>query len=1212
MKSFSALADRERLVHPLLFALLCAINITGMVLIFPGRRLAHSLANPSQQDSASVAYVDQALEAWPDDAELRLRVAERWIEAGEFPRVRVAIEPLLEDEGPAGGRARFLSLAVERQALLAIPPADRPREAVELLMSNLEELAAVSRDVTHLEWLARTALLFGEPLRAARLFERLATRDLAQRNRWLRLAAEWSVAAGDPVRAAGIHATIAYETLNEEEFCDAALESVQALRSANREGPGLERLLEFLDWYPANLRLLEQGVMVARSQNRPTLARDLGRRIVEQRAVPRESLERQIEAELAQQDVAAALRIGLRVVSEYPSEAQPRARVAQLMTWSGRTADALPYWVAAVRDSETTEYIEDALAAARSLNDAEAVIEIYRAKNARSVLSAENVLELAAAYEAMGDPAGAERELRAYLRETPDALEPALVLARLQHGQGDLEGSLATQRRILRQHELTTSRVLAAARTLSALGDDRAALELLQSNRSLAGQGDTEFWKALARLAWEAERDTEALEALRSLWRSGPRTEQDAQRLIALLRAAGYDEETMGVAEEAWREFSEDEYVIHALEAAVLAQRFEVVGRLSIEIEATRPQLLGDKRYWVAVAGWRAAENDIGGAAAAYERALEIEPSDSNLLAGALWFLIDRNELERIRYFVDRHDPGERPQRDAWGAYNAALRRIDRPGESLRRYDHFARTHPDDVLWGLEYAAALLEAGREDTSWRVRRHLLEPARRAARQLLAYSSWTQEEARVVVGATRLVREHLGDRAAESWLSDIERRAEHEDNAFLREFVVEQYLSQDRDDRARAIVQLGERGEPHTERAVPRWERLSLALRNGDLPEVDANLEGRGLTSSEVGRIDEIEGLRRLGRDDEAWSLSLSRLWEKSNEVDIDNRTLLGFASGLALRHPQAARSRYSHETLGNLEWTSSLLEATVGTNTWQADLTVVESTIESRSDNVDVADRGSQTRLAAEVTLATDRAHHRFGFGANDDRVDAMPFGSYDLETRLGGNVTGRVGVSVNRVGEASDALRLAGATDQVMAAVAIELTPREYASARIAWNEYYDRTRSQVSRGLGLDFELGHRLHAGTRQLAVRAFGSAGFHRHAGRLPDAFFDVLGTGATPESVVPREFAIVGVGLSTRHGDPGDWGPATGGVRYHADLSAGWLLPVGQLSFAARLGAGVGVFGRDELSLFVHYGDSQGGLENQDSSGVSVQYTYRFGR
>ncbi|MGE3165442.1 MAG: tetratricopeptide repeat protein [Planctomycetota bacterium] len=1210
MKSYSALPERERLLHPAAFALLSAILGAGVLLIFPGRRLAHTLADPEQQDSASVAYVDQALQAWPEDAELRIRVAERWVRAGELERARVAISPLIDTAGSDGARARFLSIAIEREALLAIPPSQRAAEAVASLMEKLEAMADVSRDVTHIEWLARTALLFGEPVRAARLFEHLASRDLARRVRWLRQAAQWFVAGGDSMRAAGIYATIAYETLSEEEFCSAALDSVAALRAANREGLGLERLLEFLEWHPNNVKLLDRAVALARSQDRPDLARDLGRRLAERRSVPRDVLERQIDAELALGDMPAALPLAARVVAEYPADANARARLAQFLTWSGRLPEAMPHWVEAARGDANPAYLTNALATARTLGDSTTIVELWRLQRTRAPMTAAGVIELAAAYEAIGEPAAAERELREYIANAPEQLEPSLMLARIQHGQGDLAGALATQRQILAHHQLTPERILAAARTLSTLGDDAAALDLLESHRGIAQRGDVEFWRALGRLAWEAENDKEALAAYRSLWRGSTRTEPDAERLIALLLAARHDEEALEVAEEAWREFDRMEFAVVALEAAVRSEQWGAAARLADEAKAQHPELLEDKRYWVVEATRYAAAADVPNAAEAYHRALAIDPHDAVVLAGALWYFIDANQLELLARLLERNEPGEVPQRELWGAYNAGLRRLGRPSETLERYDRFARAHAGDVLWGLEYAAALVEAQREDTSWRVRRELLPQAWQAGHALLARSHWTPEEARVVVGATRLVRELLGDEAARPWVEAVETRAADDD--FLREFVVEQYLAQDDDDRAHAIVQPGERGEPPLERAVPRWERLSLALRTENLPEVAANLGARGESVSDLGRVDEIEGLRRLGRDDEAWSLSLSRLWERTGEVDTDNRSLLGLATRLGARHPQATRARLGVETLGNLEWTRSELATTFGTNTRQFELQVVEARVTTRSRTVAISGRSRQPQLVANLDLTTDTARHLLGVGVTDDGVNTLPSAHYDLRLGLGGAASGQVAVALNQLTQESDALRLAGAVDRVRARVAFELTPREYASAGVGWSEFYDRERASVARGLGLEFELGHRLHAGSRQFAVRAFGAAAFHQTPRSLPESFAEILGTTADPSAIVPREFAVFGVGLSTQHGQPAEWAPTTGGIRYHADVYAGWLLPAGQLTFAARASVGVEVLGRDELSLAVHYGDSQGGFENQDSSGVSVQYSYRFGR
>lgn len=1228
-----------------MYVLLYSILGVGIVLIFPGRRLAHTLADPEEIDSTSVAYVESALEAWPDDHELRLRVAQGWIHSGEYARAKETIAPLLDLPGTDGMRARFLIVSVEREELLAIPPPERDPRRVEELMNDLDRIGQSSREIAQIEWLARSALLFEQPTRAAHLFERLADRDLHRRPRWLRQAAHWHVAAGNPVRASRLHTALAYETVDESEFSRAAVDAVNCLRAADEEGWALERIQEFMIWYPNNTKMLRKSIEISYSQNQPHLARMLGRKLVEVESKNRAVLSEQLERELSFQDLEAAVPLAQRMVDLDPSDEASREKLARYLTWLGRSEQALPHWTELTRQGDNPEYLTQALDLARALRDGETVIELLRREWRRRSLTPTQVIELARTHESLGAPELAEQAMVSYLAEVPNSPEVWFMLVRVQKAQGKLQAALETQQHLNREHSLTAEQILDLARTLSSLGDDSGALALLRDHRTVAPESNHEFWAALGQLAWEEELDTEALAAYENLWATGERTQEVAYRLIELLSLERRYEELLQVAEDAWRELDKDEFLLTALDAGSALARWSKVAELIEEAEARESEALTDERYWVVRARWRSAEGDLTGALAAYEEALRLDPADLVTRTGVLWMLVDADATKYLEHYVDRWRSSATLNRDYSGAYTSALRRLGRIEEAVFWYDRYARQHPDDLLWALEYATALEEAGRADSAWRLRRHLLPRAWRTARPLLAYSSsrtpgltgstlraqsfaLTREEERVVVGGTRLVREHLGNAAGDEWLRRIEQGAEA--SPYLREFVVEQHLATGLDERAREW-QLRSRTETHANldrspasktsessktqpqwERLPRWERLSLAIRAEDLGKISNNLEGRGEPNPEIGRTDEIEGLRRVGRDDEAISLSLDRLWERSTEVDHDNRTLLRQATQLLLRHPRAARADQNFESLGNLDWSRSVIETTYSANTWTLDFQLAETALESRSRNYDISGRDQQTDLAARAHLWTDRSRHTVRLGYNDDRNDPLPSASYQLGYQVISGLSAQLELVANQISEDGDALRVAGAVDRARAGLALDITPREYVTTALTLSQYHDRTRDPIARGVAAQLEVGHRFHIAERQIVARAFGSVTANQVGSSLSAPWTEILGPNVDPETVVPEEFSIIGVGLTLRHGTPGAWSPDSDAIRYFVDVSTGWLMPTNEPTFSVRLGIGFEVFGRDELSFRAHYGESQGGLENQDFSGLSVRYVYRFGR
>ena len=454
---------RARLVEPLPALAALSAVLLALWAALPSRAALRS----QTRDGLALAYLRLLVLAHPGEAELKLQLGQALLEAGQPAAALKALQGVDE-------RALSLRLRAQVAAWRELPPGSAARVQEAARLGALLDQAGAQ-----LLPLPPLALELGQPAVAARLFERLAASEPAQRASFLQQAAQAWLAAGDPDQAARPAAAAAL-LLHDEA---AALRAVAIVRGARRAQPAV--LDELAAAFPEDAALLDAAAAAALAMNDVQRARRWAKDGLRLAGETPERLERQLSLELAAGNVQGALPLAERLAALEPANRQLRARLARIAEWCGHEELALQQWLSVGREDE-------ALRLARGTHARRTVAALLEE---RRTLDGAALREYARALTDEVGAAAAGLTLRRYAEahDQPQAWQLAFEL--LEQG-GDARSALQVQRVLARRLGDSAERQLARARLLAALGEPRAAAAELTLP-------DAAVLKLRAALAWQ-------------------------------------------------------------------------------------------------------------------------------------------------------------------------------------------------------------------------------------------------------------------------------------------------------------------------------------------------------------------------------------------------------------------------------------------------------------------------------------------------------------------------------------------------------------------------------------------------------------------------------------------------------------------------------------------------------------------------------------
>jgi hypothetical protein len=311
------------------------------------------------------------------------------------------------------------------------------------------------------------------------------------------------------------------------------------------------------------------------------------------------------------------------------------------------------------------------------------------------------------------------------------------------------------------------------------------------------------------------------------------------------------------------------------------------------------------------------------------------------------------------------------------------------------------------------------------------------------------------------------------------------------------------------------------------------------------------------------------LHRLGRDEEAIDTALASL-DDSTLPERDAGALEADADALGADLPRQLGVLFDVHTMGGL---SAVRAGALARSTWSGGRSLDAAVELTQLGSAPSLDLPGRDELAAELGAGLGQSRLHLGVVALDGR-DARPSLRFEQGLRVAEALELELSARVNERSLDTPLLRVLGVEDELAARASLAFGGRYSATLRGSAKLYSARIdRDYLGAGATLDAAVGRYwvLPGGIGAANVRAAGYL-----APRFAAAAGDATG-------FVPDGAGWLGVGAGVSRGQMSVAPVAGHRLSLLADATAGWLLPLDELGWSARLGLGISVLGADQLSI-----------------------------
>lgn len=1034
----------------------------------------------------------------------------------------------------------------------------------------------------------------------------------------LRAAARLALSRGRPQLAATYYDEVVARTKDPAEKLAAAKLALSSLSAAGELEAALSTVQRYLAALPDNAELLDLATRLGLAANRPRLSQKWGRTLLAQRPATTAQLAQQINIELAAGDVAAALMLARRLVAERPGSVEARERLAQIAEWNSQPREALLQYVHLALHTGKQKYLDRGLTLAPQLYEYELLAKLLAVKARRGRMSNSELLALVQAYENIGEPEELVGILDAYLGREPLHEEAWQALAEVHERRGDLKAALATWERKSRDFGSTLTELTHRAELLWQLHRPTEAYVLLRDALDHAGAANTHvlltlaeqasrevtrekapllsdekkkqedetrksYLKLLGELFWRSEPRPETLAEYRQLWRSEALQPEAVVRYVLLARSQGQTDEALAVAEGAFERFRDVEFLLSAMDIAVLTERWTDLGRLIKKAQDNVELLADNPHYYHLLAAYYMHIGDYDRVQRVYLRIIALDPGAIAARAELLWLLIDHSDqLDKRRGARNRHELARllttwrklaEDQPSLWLPYATAYSMLGKSREAVAYYQREWTRRPLDHLWLLGYVSALDANSRSSDAHLFRRHALAVLRPDAERA-AHARSSPAEREILNAYVELVRDVYGAGKGSRWLrgvlkGELEPEVQRGMLAMWRstaENPASNYWVMD----SRTLARTNPWGR-FPKRPKPGQEQVQPTLADAG-PQVDGAVEIEPPPAPLLVMAPDAAA----GEDE---------VPEKGHQVSIEAgiktiNDLVVLATSLSARIFRGAFA----------------VGGQLGVNQLFVDgLREPQNSLTEFDLNLYGLWRHRMGRL-------------ELGAGANLRSDGNLVSGwlNESLQPFRGGTLT--FGVHLNELTYDSRWIRLNGARHRASVGLLASVFGNGLVSLQGNFYHYHTRRNDELAMGANGEIDLGWRIHRVRPLWTVRVSASYSHNfRYAATLPDF---QSGAPATPVSdVLPVSFAAIGAGTRLEHRFPGVAPIGAGRWRYLADVWVGWLWPVNILGFEINAGVALGLPRRQELSLTGFIANNRWLGPGEVNAGLSLRYVTR---
>ncbi|MCB1938338.1 MAG: tetratricopeptide repeat protein [Rhodocyclaceae bacterium] len=1206
ISSSAAPAERPRVVSTRALTVFGALAAAGMVLLFPYETLVRASLDARNGDALAVAYLHNLLRTETDNAQMRFALAAQHRARGEAAAALAAIAPLREHPDPATrhharwlawqfGTAQAPLSAALRDELhaLAAAPALLPADRIELILAAAGHGQPAIADLA-MRHLAAHASLDSASAEAAA--ERLRTAGHAALAARCYLLARHRVT---PVDAQRRYFLAALRTLQAVSDFDTAFALAdRELGTLADDGPTLSFLIH-----------------LARAANQPARAADYARALIRvsllEQLDPTAGAIRPVAASahdtlavlpfdaeryqlaydtfLAAGALADAYALAASAVRQAPDDSAWRARLAQVAEWHGQPAEALAQWHHLARGGDDAAWAQ-VLRLAPGLFAHAALLDAQQHALAARPGDTALLAAVAATYERLGEPAAGLRFLHDHVaRHRSAASYEILATFAERAGRGDVaDAALAV---LDQRYGATPERSVRRAAGLIARGRLDDAMAALDAAHAQAPDNALAYWRLRASLASLLQDRAAQRDALDRLVPQASARSSDYADLVELLRAE-HPDQAARVAERAWQQFDQPEWLLHSLDLHLHTRNYAAMGALIDALPADRLRTLEADPGFLRLRGqWRQGRGEFAAAQADFIAALQRAPGNAAARESLLWLLVDAGKADSLRALLARHEADWARDADLHDALAAAALVVSRPQHALDTYWlPRAAARRDDFLWMMGLADALEQAGDADRAWRVREQLWRSRPRA----LPANALTLARRAADLRLAQLQRPGDASHALLRALLSQDRDSDPLATPLLRDLAMSWMLEAGTTDQARAF--LFERYATALTR--PLWAEAAVALAADDAPML-AELLARHDTALPATQRADIA--QRLGRPD----LAASTLADAATDQHANDEVHLQMSAVLL---DQAHRLRLDAQAqhLGSLDENAHSAQLRLRVAPRLKLTLTLGRTRRSAPRNSPLSNPADARHAAVELTWTHDAGVTRFGVGRQFGFGDTTPWWlGHDAPLDRRWSLAVEIGAQLPAT--ESSALRVAGMKDQLLASATYGLSSRERVSAQWAHSRYASQHGLALGRADRWQLDYVHRLTTGAPEVEAGVYlGGYRFRADVGSeaaarahldalLPDGLGPLL-----PDSYLFQGLRVE-VNARQRHGVQRALVP-------YAALDLNHVTGRGA-GYGVTLGIGGAVFGADQLDVGVQF--EQGGEgEAGRSDAVFLNYQLFF--
>lgn len=1209
----------QQLIHPLSVVALAAFVIGLLITLFPKESLYADPHYNQTPDLLSVSYQKVLLAARPEDSRVRLNLATQLRKLGQMNAALEVLAPLEQDSSALDPeqRARFIreSLWSAHAALSQGDESQRERLRVRLFEA-LEQgwerdfLDEVTRPFLaslpipdRIAFLTRRLNLVDQPEFAVDNLIELSEMARANADPGLEailLEQAWTLTASDDPRRAGIEARRPAAAL--EASPEQALDTLQQLIQA----------------YPEDRRWLDLGVEIALQNSALAWAIEWSEQARRSGDDSPERLSQLVDMTLASGDTHAALKYLEAWLSGSPESTEGHRRAAQLYSWSGNEAKALDHWEFVARHSGEADAVAATWQIALNRREPERAIAVLRRESVRRSLTEEEWQALAESQSALGRFDEARTALERAVRDNPQSRVLWEAWVRLAYQQRDAAAAIAGLQAIESTFGLRPEEVLLLAAKFRQVGETARGHAVLREHEAVASAGWPEYWLLRAELAQSLgltdDRDS-SLEQLPDDLTRGSDSER-LQRVVFLLNARGTYDAAAELAEQGFATTREPALLLLALENASAAADRARVERLLARLQSEGIPIDENAGVWAIRAVLAASQGQLETADQAWTRARTLSPERLDYQLAQVWLHIDHaDRFERpLRRELQRLGREAQPPREIVDVLAQGWHRLGNAEEAAVWFSAGLNDHRKDWQWIRAYAENLERQGEHARAAALEREALallseEIAARTAsagaltgeadqryfaqqlQQYLLLSHRHGDKAQAEQTNLALLQRHAVSACCDSGepgtTADLVHVARGLGRAELdRQLTIQGMqwaLEADSELDIRQYEMLAAAGDVR----LPAWQQLALGLRQRDGYRVRQVLvEAR----EELPMADQMLALEQIGSRSE--SLALAR--RVVNTTPSDTLRDVAVASDILQRQGEAWQVSARHDAFGVLE--TNAVAARYRTLVGDSPMALAVEAASIRSDEPGELkpEAGLEQRIDLRADLALEVGGIPMDLRTTLRATDGRLLPGLGLTTR-GRDTLGidhEVTVYAAQPTELTAALSVAGQESGVRYAGGWQATDTTRFSAELNLRHLMDVDYDNLGQGHGLTALLTQELLGEPDRLTARLA-----HQHADYQADAdlsahlreHFDVL---AAADALFPDRFERSSVGLAFGDGWLHHLMPVASarGWRTLADVESGYEWRDGGWDFGVRLGAGVPLWGHDELALSLGWNEA----------------------